>query len=140
MHLQRSTDNLIKNAIEAAPRGTEVIVELLESDDHVQLRVHNLGDPIPPDVKATLFHPFSTFGKRGGTGLGIYGVKMAVEAMGGRVDYESGPAGTTFTIELPRNAASTPTSTPPSTPAPPSASTPPSSSVSPPTSAPPPAA
>jgi PAS domain S-box-containing protein len=110
VHLQRCVDNLIKNAIEASPPGLAVTVELVASDEGVRIRVHNGGDPIPPDVRATLFHPFSTFGKRGGTGLGIYGVKMAIDAMGGRVDYETGAQGTTFTIELPRNPAPSPAS------------------------------
>lgn len=101
VHLQRSTDNLLKNAIEASPAGSPVLVRIDSTAERARFRVHNGGDPIPPDVRATLFHPFSTFGKRGGTGLGIYGVKMAVEAMGGTVDYETGEDGTTFTIALP---------------------------------------
>jgi PAS domain S-box-containing protein len=102
VHLQRCTDNLIKNAIEASPAGTTVDVEVTSSSERTTIRVHNDGPPIPPDVRATLFHPFSTFGKRGGTGLGIYGVKLAVEAMGGNIDYETGEGGTAFRIGLPR--------------------------------------
>ena len=105
IHLQRCTDNLIKNAIEASPRGGPVRVSIEEDGAGARIRIHNGGDPIPPDVRPTLFHPFSTYGKRGGTGLGIYGVKMAVEAMGGRVDYETGAAGTTFEIVLQKGAA-----------------------------------
>ena len=101
VHLQRSADNLIKNAIEASPSASVVSVRIDATGERVRLSVHNDGPPIPPDVRATLFHPFSTFGKRGGTGLGIYGVKMAVEAMGGSTDYKTGDAGTTFTIALP---------------------------------------
>lgn len=102
VHLQRCTDNLIKNAIEASPAGAAVVVDVTSSAERATIRVHNGGPPIPPDVRATLFHPFSTFGKRGGTGLGIYGVKLAVEAMGGNIGYETGANGTTFRIELAR--------------------------------------
>jgi PAS domain S-box-containing protein len=102
VHIQRSSDNLIKNAIEAAPRETLVTVTIVERGGEARFRVHNGGPPIPPDVRATLFHPFTTYGKRGGTGLGIYGVKMAVEAMGGRVDYETGESGTTFGLVFPK--------------------------------------
>ena len=101
VHLQRCTDNLIKNAVEAAPSGSEVVVSIDEREAAARIRIRNGGDPIPPDVRATLFHPFSTYGKRGGTGLGIYGVKMAVEAMGGRVDYETGEDGTAFELVFP---------------------------------------
>lgn len=106
VHAQRCTDNLIKNAIEAAPAGSTVEVSIVERGDEARIRVHNEGAPIPPDVRATLFHPFSTYGKRGGTGLGIYGVKMAVEAMGGRVEYETGANGTAFEIVFPLGPSS----------------------------------
>ena len=99
LHFQRCTDNLIKNAIEASPAGGVVWAGAERTGDGaVRLRVHNGGRPIPPDVRATLFHAFGTYGKKGGTGLGIYGVKMLVEAMGGRIGYESGEQGTTFEI------------------------------------------
>jgi PAS domain S-box-containing protein len=101
VHLQRCTDNLIKNAIESAPAGSAVEVSVEERGSEARIRVHNEGAPIPPDVRATLFHPFSTYGKRGGTGLGLYGVKMAVESMGGRVDYETGEKGTAFELVFP---------------------------------------
>jgi signal transduction histidine kinase len=81
-------------------------VSIVERGDEARIRVHNEGAPIPPDVRATLFHPFSTYGKRGGTGLGIYGVKMAVEAMGGRVDCETGAKGTVFEIVFPTRPSS----------------------------------
>jgi len=101
VHLQRCTDNLVKNAIEASPRGETVTVAVAEKGGAGRVRVHNRGEPIPPDVRATLFHPFSTFGKRGGTGLGAYGVKLLTEAMGGTVSYETGESGTTFELAFP---------------------------------------
>lgn len=101
-HLRRCADNLIKNAVEASPKGGEVTVHALRTEaGGVRISVHNGGDPIPPDVRPYLFHPYSTYGKRGGTGLGIYGVKLTVEAMGGTIDYETGEQGTTFMIEFP---------------------------------------
>ena len=105
VHVQRCVDNLVKNAVEAAPRDSAVTVAVAEEGPGVKLRVHNVGPPIPPDVRATLFHPFSTFGKRGGTGLGLYGVKLTVEAMGGTVSHETGEAGTAFTIRFPDGVA-----------------------------------
>jgi len=105
VHVQRCVDNLVKNAVEAAPRGTAVVVAFAEEGPAVALRVQNAGPPIPPDVRATLFHPFSTFGKRGGTGLGLYGVKLTVEAMGGTVSHETGAEGTAFTLRFPGDAA-----------------------------------
>lgn len=101
IHLQRCTDNLIKNAVEASPRGGNVDVSIDDREGTSHIYVHNGGDPIPPDVRPTLFHPFSTYGKHGGTGLGVYGVKLLVEAMGGSVTYATGEGGTTFVLTFP---------------------------------------
>ncbi len=98
LHFRRCTENLIKNAIEASPAGAGVWASAERSGDGVTLRVHNGGKPIAPDVRATLFHPFGSYGKKGGTGLGVYGVKMLVEAMGGRIGYQTGEEGTTFEL------------------------------------------
>ena len=100
VHLQRCTDNLIKNAIEASPRDDEITVTLRAEGATARVEVHNGGDPIPPDIRPYLFHAFSTYGKRGGTGLGVYGVKLLTDAMGGSVSYETGENGTTFTLDF----------------------------------------
>ena len=105
LHLRRCLDNLVKNAIEASPGGGEVTVVVAPDPGGVRLRVANGGPPLPAEVRATLFHPFGTYGKRGGTGLGLYGVKLLVEAMGGSVFCESGEAGTAFELAFPAAAA-----------------------------------
>jgi signal transduction histidine kinase len=70
----------------------------------VELRVHNLGEPIPVAIRPMLFAAF----KRGktqvsGMGLGLYIVRHVVQAHGGSVDVESTrEAGTTFVVRLPR--------------------------------------
>jgi len=111
LHVQRAVDNLVKNAVEAAPAGSVVTLTLAHEADATLLSIHNGGDPIPPHVRAVLFHPFSTYGKRGGTGLGVYGVKLTVEALGGEVAYTTGADGTTFTLRLP-DAPAAPTGRP----------------------------
>ena len=109
-HLSRCLDNLLKNAIEAAPSHSLVGIKLSsEGPGRAQVCIHNEGKPIPADVKATLFKPFSTAGKRGGTGLGLYGVKLTMEAMGGEVSFESGESGTTFCLHLIQQAEEAPT-------------------------------
>jgi len=104
VHLQRCLDNLVKNAAEASPQGATVRACVDRTEAGIRVRVHNDGLPIPPDVRATLFHPFGTYGKRGGTGLGLYGVKLLVEAMGGTVGYETGEQGTEFEVRWEKRA------------------------------------
>lgn len=104
LHLRRCTDNLVKNAIEASPPGGEVRAIVAEVPGGVRIRVENGGPPLPAEVRATLFHAFGTYGKRGGTGLGLYGVKLLVEAMGGTVRFESNDSGTAFELVFPAGA------------------------------------
>jgi signal transduction histidine kinase len=60
------------------------------------------GAGIPAAVRSRLFQPFATFGKQGGTGLGLAMARRIVEAHGGTIGAASEDgAGTTFRIELP---------------------------------------
>jgi PAS domain S-box-containing protein len=101
VHARRIFENLLKNAIEASPRNGAVEVAIDEPDGAARVSVRNGGEPIPPHVRATLFHPFSTYGKQGGSGLGVYGVKLLTEAMGGTVGCESKEDGTVFEVVFP---------------------------------------
>jgi PAS domain S-box-containing protein len=107
LQMQRCSDNLVKNAVEGAERGGKVCVTIARSAASATMSVHNTGTPIAPDMQNTIFHPFSTYGKRGGTGLGAYGVRLLTEAMGGTVRFETGPNGTTFVLEFPADATLT---------------------------------
>jgi PAS domain S-box-containing protein len=107
IQMQRCLDNLVKNAVEGAERNGRVTVNVRVDDDRATIRVHNTGKPIAPDVVGAVFHPFSTYGKRGGTGLGAYGVRLLTEAMGGTVQLATGPEGTTFVLEFPTGASLT---------------------------------
>lgn len=102
LQTQRAVDNLVKNAIEAAPKASTVTLSVLDRTNKFVFSAHNAGPPIPADVQERMFHPFSTYGKHGGTGLGVYGVKLAVEAQGGTVTFQSDDSGTLFTICLPK--------------------------------------
>ena len=111
--LHRAVFNLALNAVQAAPAGGRVAVEVapveidqlpagLSAFDHgaVALRVTDDGPGIPAQVRDILFDPFITT-KPGGSGLGLPIVHRAVEAHAGVVLVDSSPAGTRFTILLP---------------------------------------
>jgi signal transduction histidine kinase len=111
--MQQVFINLIKNAAEASPAGTEVRVRLLrgpaETDEPeaaeqgplLRIAVEDQGGGIAPEHLKTLFEPFFTT-KEGGTGLGLYVSQDIVKRHGGRLRVRSAPGrGTTFVIELP---------------------------------------
>ena len=111
--LHRAVFNLALNAVQAAPAGGEVRLEVATvSADQlpggvsfergaVALRVIDNGPGIASDVRDRLFEPFITT-KRGGSGLGLPVVHRAIEAHRGIVLVDSGPAeGTRFTVLLP---------------------------------------
>ncbi len=94
--------NLVKNAIDAAPAGTEVTLSARQEErEVVVIAVHNEGPPIPEERRERLFEPFYTTRARG-TGLGLAIVRRLVEAHGGGIEVVSeAKRGTTFEVRLP---------------------------------------
>lgn len=100
--LGRVLGNLVKNALEASPRGGVVTVSCALGDGSVAFEVHNYG-VIPPDLQLQMLNrSFST--KGAGRGLGIYGVRLLTQNyLGGQLEVESTEQhGTTFRIRLPQ--------------------------------------
>ena len=92
--------NLIKNALEAAPAETEILVDL-ETGNPAHIRVHNPG-AVPRQVRQNFFHKLSSHGKRDGTGLGTYAAKLMAEVQSGTIDMETSmEKGTAVTVTLP---------------------------------------
>jgi len=106
--LLRVIQNLVGNAIDAFEdsRAGKVEVLVKEVGTHAKITVADNGKGIPEQIRNSLFTPFVTHGKSGGTGLGTAIVKSIVEAHGGTIGFETGDGvGTTFTILLPKIAA-----------------------------------
>jgi CheY-like chemotaxis protein/anti-sigma regulatory factor (Ser/Thr protein kinase) len=95
--------NLIKNACEAAPNGTRVVVTL-KDENPLRVLVQNTG-VVPPDMRERFFDKFATSGKQGGSGLGTYSAHMLAKAQGGTMTMETSDKGnsTTLTVTLPRH-------------------------------------
>ncbi|HRE82082.1 MAG TPA: PAS domain S-box protein, partial [Opitutaceae bacterium] len=111
--------NLIGNAVKFTQRG-EILLTVSQhttSDGaaHLVVAVRDTGIGIPADRLDRLFQSFSqvdasTTRKFGGTGLGLAISQRLVQLMGGRIWVESIVGqGTTFTFEIPLEAAPTPT-------------------------------
>lgn len=107
--LRQALGNLIRNALEAMPRGghlgliTRRLPEGPEGDGAgpVEIRVEDTGEGIATEDATRIFTPFFTT-KKQGTGLGLALAQKAVVAHGGRIEVESRPGvGATFRIVLP---------------------------------------
>ena len=100
--------NYIENAIKYTKAGGSVWVNLLGDGDRVLINVTDSGIGISQDDLAHVFQKFyradnSDTRTIGGTGLGLYIVKLRAVSMGGKVWAESILGeGSTFYLSLPR--------------------------------------
>jgi signal transduction histidine kinase len=92
--------NLIINALEAMPTGGNLTVSATVAVGEFQMSVKDSGPGIPAEVQRNLFQPyFSTKDK--GSGLGLALTEKLISQHGGRIDYRTGPDGTSFEITIP---------------------------------------
>jgi len=98
--------NLLSNAVKYSPEGSEIRLELDQTNEHIILRVTDQGMGIKEADLPNIFEPFyrvSAVRKTvEGTGLGLSIVKDCVERHQGAITVESVPGeGTMFTVYLP---------------------------------------
>jgi PAS domain S-box-containing protein len=92
--------NLIKNALEASPKGGEVLVRLVPGSP-ARVAIGNQG-LVPDDMRGRFFDKYASSGKEGGTGLGTYSAKLIATNLGGEIGFTSAPeAGTEVFLRLP---------------------------------------
>jgi signal transduction histidine kinase len=95
-------ENLISNALEAAPDHSEVRIASVDgSDGSLMVRVTDAGTGIAPSVREHLFEP-TVSTKPGGSGLGLAITRQLALSIGGDVSLEStGLDGSTFVVRFP---------------------------------------
>lgn len=98
--MQRALDNLILNAIHAAPPGSRIEVAARHTPEGAVFCVHDEGAGPPAAILDHLFEPFVT-GRPDGTGLGLSIVREVAEAHGGVARFTRSARGTTFEMVLP---------------------------------------
>lgn len=92
-------ENLIKNAVEAAPENSLITVRIRDGSK-VRVSIHNQG-VVPLAVRESFFHKYSTAGKMGGTGLGTYSAKLMAKAQSGDIRMSTSETkGTVLVLEL----------------------------------------
>jgi two-component system phosphate regulon sensor histidine kinase PhoR len=108
--------NLISNSIKYNQVGGEVWVQAYGDDETVVVSVRDTGRGVREEERDNIFRRFYRVPdpkrKIEGTGLGLYIVKSLIEMHGGTITLDSEVGiGSTFTVTLPRTAASKQTTT-----------------------------
>lgn len=112
--LDTALGNLVENAIQHSPAGSEVTVSIRESESagYVRIAVADQGPGIAPEHVDKIFQRFyrvdaSRQRKSGGTGLGLSIARNVARGAGGEVSVKTFPGqGATFVISLPVSKAS----------------------------------
>jgi len=108
--LHQVVANLLSNARMHTPVGTRVVASVESTDERCVIRVRDNGPGIPPALLPTVFERFTRAdtsrsradARSGGSGLGLAIAAAITGAHGGRIQVDSAPGRTEFTIELPR--------------------------------------
>ena len=105
---------LMMNAIDAMPRGGNLWLQTHAKQQpyETEIEVRDDGTGIAPEILAQIFEPFLTTKEAShGVGLGLAICHSIVERHHGRIEVQSEPGkGTRFTVTLPMDDASLPTS------------------------------
>ena len=98
--------NLIDNAIDASPDGGKITISTWTEPGILAVSIADQGKGIAPDVLPHIFEAFFTTKPQGsGTGLGLEIVnRIVTQKFLGKVDVESVPGNTCFTVRLPVGA------------------------------------
>jgi two-component system, NtrC family, sensor histidine kinase HydH len=92
--------NLVINAIEASPEGSEIRLRTMAERKKVSIEVEDSGSGIPDEIAVQIFDPFFTT-KAKGTGLGLAVSSMIVAQHNGSLSFHKNVrGGTTFRLEL----------------------------------------
>lgn len=86
--LKQCLINMIKNAMEAMPKGGVMTLRTAMRANRVRLELEDTGQGIPRELREKVFNPFFST-KEQGAGLGLPMTKKIVEEMGGRVELHS---------------------------------------------------
>jgi len=94
--LEQIIDNFIDNAMSVAPQGSEIRVEVIADDGHVQIDVSDRGPGLTDEQRDFAFDRFwrgpASTGVNG-SGLGLAIVRQLAVASGGEAELLGNPGG-----------------------------------------------
>ena len=101
--MAQSIAALIRNALDASPPSSTVIVTMMRETSDVAITIEDRGTGIPEDVLTRVGEPFFTTKQPGsGMGLGVFLARTFVESRGGELVLESTPGqGTRAIVRIP---------------------------------------
>lgn len=92
--------NLVRNGLDAMSSGGTLTIGTVKEADQVIMFVKDEGTGLPPEIIDKLGTPFVTT-KENGTGLGLAVCYSIAARHNARIDFETGPEGTTFSVHFP---------------------------------------
>ena len=94
--------NLIHNAIQAMQGKGILTISTFQEANEVKVQIIDSGSGICEQIQAEIFNPFFTTKPIGqGNGLGLYICRKIIDKHEGRIELESQPGQTIFTVCLP---------------------------------------
>lgn len=105
--IKRCIENLLSNAVKYGISKGPITIRIDTSYDRLLVRVHNIGDPIPPEEQESIFQMYrraeaAKNSVEKGWGIGLPYVRAVAESHGGSVGVDSSrERGTTFVIDIP---------------------------------------
>ena len=104
-HTARIVRVLVENALRHTPRGTAISVIVSGADDGGRISVEDAGPGIAASELNLIFERFYRIqgGVASGSGLGLSLARQLAALMDGRIDVDSSPGRTIFSLALPRH-------------------------------------
>jgi signal transduction histidine kinase len=99
--IQRAFLNILSNAEHFSPPESTVSVRVSRAAGSAVVEIRDQGPGIPEADRTRIFEMFYT-GRPGGTGLGLFIARTAIENSGGSIQVDNGPqGGAVFRVALP---------------------------------------
>jgi signal transduction histidine kinase len=100
---ERVFTNLLSNAADAMPDGGHIFIYAKDEPDDLMVFVKDSGPGVPEEVRAQLFRPFVTAGKRSGLGLGLTLSRQTMLEIGGDLQLvPDAGSGACFRLRFPK--------------------------------------